>query len=278
MSGFAKFLLTPKELRKEKGNLSYGCPVVKVCHVKCKHDTYRIIKNTVAQTLNDSFKQLKESRLVIISDLTRQKVQAILVPKKANIFKIICNTTARLTFMVADEGHGSISIDSILFEGMADANQFVLDTSVDSIRVFVTGDLAFYAQVLGKPNTAMFYCIWCNLHKSDYGNRDAAANTTPWTIALLQDARTAKSQKTWKGVSAEDLLFDCIEPEDYIFSVLHDQMGFVNASSKHLLNWHDLHLELLPAEATTAREEFHISSRAKADVSAALKVFNTEGS
>ena len=59
LSGFARFLLTPKELRKEKGNLSYGCPVVKVCHVKCKHDTYRIIKNTVAQTLNDSYKQLK---------------------------------------------------------------------------------------------------------------------------------------------------------------------------------------------------------------------------
>ena len=263
MSGFAKFLLTPKELRKEKGNLSYGCPVVKVCHVKCKHDTYRIIKNTVAQTLNDSFKQLKGSRLVIISDLTRQKVQAILVPKKAAIFKIVCNPTPRLTFMVADEGHDSISIDSILFEGMADANQFVLDTSVDSIRVFVTEDLTLYAQVLGKPNTAMFFCIWCDLHKSDYVNRDAAANATPWTITLLQetkatfDARTAKSQKTWKGVSV-DLLFDCIEPEDYIFSVLHDQMGFVNASSKHLLNWHDLHVELLPAETTTAREEFHI--------------------
>ena len=55
--------------------------------------------------------------------------------------------------MVTDEGHDSISIDSILFEGMADVNQFVLDTSVDSIRVFVTGDLAFYAQLLGKPNS-----------------------------------------------------------------------------------------------------------------------------
>ena len=161
-------------------------------------------------------------------------MQAILVPKKAAIFKIVCNPTPRLTFMVADEGHDSISIVSILFEGMADANQFVLDTLVDSIRVFVTGDLAFYAQVLGKPNMAMFYCIWCNLHKSDNGNRDAAANSTLWTITLLQeakakfDARTAKSQKTWKGVLA-DLLFDCIEPEDYIFSVLHDQMGFVNS-------------------------------------------------
>ena len=40
LSGFAKFLLPPKELRKEKGNVSYSCPVAKVCHVKCKHDTY----------------------------------------------------------------------------------------------------------------------------------------------------------------------------------------------------------------------------------------------
>jgi hypothetical protein len=56
-------------------------------------------------------------------------------------------------------------------------------------------------------------------------------------------------------------------------------MGFdVNASSKHLLNWHDMYVEVLPpAEATTARKEFHISSRAEADASNALKVFNTEG-
>ena len=128
---------------------------------------------------------------MIISDITRQKVQAILVPKNTAIFKIVCNPTPWLMFMVTNEEHDSISIDSILFEGMADANQFVLDTLVDSIRVCVMGDLALYAQVLGKPNTAMFYCIWCYLHKRDYGNRDAAANATTWTIMLLQEAKAA---------------------------------------------------------------------------------------
>jgi len=82
--------------------------------------------------------------------------------------------------MVADAGHDSISIDLTMFEGMADTNQFVIDTSVDSIRVFVMGDLAFYAQVLEKPNTVMLYWIWCDLHERDYGNRDVAANATPF--------------------------------------------------------------------------------------------------
>jgi hypothetical protein len=85
LSRFAKFLLTPPELRKQMGNLSYGCPIVKICHVKCRTDSYRIIKNTVATHLNETMKTLKESKVVTISDLLMTKVQAVLVPQKAAI-------------------------------------------------------------------------------------------------------------------------------------------------------------------------------------------------
>jgi hypothetical protein len=35
LRGFAKILLASPELRKEKGDLSHGCPIVKLCHVQC---------------------------------------------------------------------------------------------------------------------------------------------------------------------------------------------------------------------------------------------------
>jgi hypothetical protein len=34
--GFAKFLLISPQLHKEKNDLSYGCPIAKICHVQCK--------------------------------------------------------------------------------------------------------------------------------------------------------------------------------------------------------------------------------------------------
>lgn len=40
LRAFAKLLLTPPKTRKEKEDLSYGCPIVKFAHVQCQKDTY----------------------------------------------------------------------------------------------------------------------------------------------------------------------------------------------------------------------------------------------
>jgi hypothetical protein len=96
-SQIAKILLTSPKLQKEKEDLSYGCPIIKLCHVQCKKDTYHIIKNTATPLLNNSINHLKASQCIIVTDKARQLVQACLVPSESTDIHInaymICVTT-----------------------------------------------------------------------------------------------------------------------------------------------------------------------------------------
>jgi hypothetical protein len=113
LRGFAKILLTSLKLRKEKEDLSYGCLIVKLFHVQCKKDTYRIIKNTAIPLLNDSINHLKESRCVIVTNKARQLVQACLVPRESTDVHI--NAIHDLCY----NNSGQVQVQVHLFDGHA---------------------------------------------------------------------------------------------------------------------------------------------------------------
>mmetsp|Transcript_12561 Transcript_12561/g.22804 ORF Transcript_12561/g.22804 Transcript_12561/m.22804 type:complete len:115 (-) Transcript_12561:112-456(-) len=75
-------------------------------------------------------------------------------------------------------------------------------------------------------------CTWCDARKSWFGVKDMLQGAVKWTCEKLResksifDQRTARSNKNYNGVSSDQLLD--IEPEDFIFPVLHVQMGIVN--------------------------------------------------
>lgn len=104
-------------------------------------------------------------------------------------------------------------------------------------------------------------------------------NSVKWTCEKLKQAkrqfdnRTARSKKTNKGVSA-GMLLDGVEPEDYIFPVLHDQMGLVNKSLEHLLSFSELHIEKLPDGHTQTRKELLDAQEARESATADKKSFN----
>jgi hypothetical protein len=62
--GFAKILLAWPKLRQEKDGLSYRCPIITLCHVQCKKDTYHLIKNTAIPLLNNSIDQQLKKRII----------------------------------------------------------------------------------------------------------------------------------------------------------------------------------------------------------------------
>jgi hypothetical protein len=89
---------------------------------------------------------------------------------------------------------------------------------------------------------------------------EMVTDAVKWTLEKLKDAkrlfkkRSAKSQKNHKGVNA-DALIEIVEPENFIFPALHNQMGLVNKSLSHLLTYGERHIEKLPLEHTATREE-----------------------
>jgi len=257
MRGYAKFLLTPAQLQKQKNDLSYGCPITKICHVQCKKDTYRIVKHTVSKKLIESIKFLNQSWLVIIINESWDKVQAVYVPKEATDFRI--DAECRLEYNLPSQGAIERKELDAKFHGLS-PETLTIDATIWPFKVYVTGDLAFYALVLGKPNSSSHWCTWCDSPKKWYSCPTLVASAMKWMCEKLKQAkmqfnsRTARSQKTNKGVSAH-MLMDGVEPEDFIFPVLHDQMGLVNKSLDHLLTFAEKFIERLPPGHAEMRQE-----------------------
>ena len=90
--GMAKILLSNPKTCKQLDNLSYGCPIVKVCHVDCRTNSYRLLKQTVATTLNSSIKKLQVSKLLIVHNRTQTVAAAYLIPIDAKDIQIMSNT------------------------------------------------------------------------------------------------------------------------------------------------------------------------------------------
>jgi hypothetical protein len=78
---------------------------------------------------------------------------------------------------------------------------------------------------------------------------DLLQDAAKWTCEMLRkaksrfDARTARRNRNYNGVSADQLLD--VEPGDFIFPVLHVQMGLVNKALSHLVAWFEKHVEKL---------------------------------
>ena len=153
---------------------------------------YRIMKRTIANVLNESIKLLKESRAIIIFENKSgtEKVQTILIPTDAHTFSI--DEDRQFKFMVpVTNMHGdleqvsrTIELDP-LFQSTPVAN-LQIDSSIKGFRIFVTGDLAFYAMALGKPNTSSYWCTWCSMKKTAFGQK---VHGQLWTLERLKDTK-----------------------------------------------------------------------------------------
>ena len=79
-----------------------------------------------------------------------------------------------------------------------------IDTSIKGFKVYIMGDLAFYAAVLGKPSYAGSWCTWCDARKSYFGFEDLLQGAVKWTCEKLREAKcifdgqTTRSKKNHK--------------------------------------------------------------------------------
>jgi hypothetical protein len=108
------------------------------------------------------------------------------------------------------------------------------------IRVFITGDLAFYATVAGKEGMDKAHCHWCKL-KSAKWQACAHERGMRWGSEeiKLACASLSDTNKTQNGVKSSTLI-DCIELERHIFPVLHVKLGLANRLLKDMIDCSDL--------------------------------------
>jgi cell division protein FtsB len=143
-----------------------------------------------------------------------------------------------------------------------------------AVNLFATGDLAWFAEALGKPNMSGDHCSLCQWRclKTQVGGKANPRRSFPrWEsmnqlkghLNKLEDGeldRTDKSQEC--GVVVTPLI-DAIEPPNYITPLLHCVTLFINTPFKYLHRWVWYRVEGVRMQLILAREEMALTAIAK---------------
>jgi len=123
-------------------------------------------------------------------------------------------------------------------------------------KVYLVGDLKFYAQMAGREGMSSYWCIWCALHPSEWrsfrDNPDAVSEEDRklWTVELHTETLAKinsgqlKEPKEKKGVVG-DPIWPFIEPCNFIFPHLHFEIGVVNMVLENFYSFIEEQVELI---------------------------------
>ena len=200
--------------------------VIKLAHIDCVTETYDVLKASIAPPLNRCLNELKRSTI--------------------NVYKNVDGVVA----IQVGTREESICVDTIFYDYVSTIN----------FRFFMTGDMSFYASCLGKIHMGGKWCTWCNLQISNWRNLDHERGV-PWTLESMAQLRSRLDDNLIKdepryrcGVVAKPL-FDCIEPNQYVFPILHSEIGLGNYFLNHFYNWIDYRVEDVPQLERDLRNE-----------------------
>jgi hypothetical protein len=187
---------------------------MKVGHIDCTKDTYDVLKSSVAGPLNVSMQEVIDS----------------------GALQLIRSDDGSLTFHLRNH--------------QDDVEQLTIVCNLP-IRVFVTGDLAYFAAILGKVNMAGDWCTWCGLSTKEWSPMDHDKGEL-WTLAAMAEVRTKEATAERRGC-VDVPLRTCVPVSSYIIPILHTEIGIGNRLLKSFLDWVDLRIENVPDEEIEAR-------------------------
>jgi hypothetical protein len=139
------------------------------------------------------------------------------------------------------------------------------------IKLFATGDLAWYAEALGKPNMAGDHCALCRWRCQKARKCNPKEHFPAWTTMnqlkshfnRLEDGTLDRADKSEEcGVVATPLI-DAIEPPNYITPLLHCVTLFINTPFKYLHRWIWYRIEGVSIHLIHARDELALAAIAK---------------
>jgi hypothetical protein len=141
-----------------------------------------------------------------------------------------------------------------------------IELTLPKFYLFITGDLAFYADVLGMPNSSSYWCPWCLVSHKEWQaepNTFVAEERTSKFLketyeAIRKDSKNRLKPADKKGVSTE-MHYKGIGPENFVPPLLHMEMGMVNQSWDMFEDWIDNCVEIIPTHEKEARRQLAIA-------------------
>ena len=241
--GQRKFRMLMKVIMRKEDMTKIDEFIIKIAHIDCKHETYHSLRSTITPTINCDLNELKGKKVLVFRMEHEGK------------FKYTCQVSK------------GISEDTPAPHFICPITQTPLPefeyVRQCNIRIVVTGDLAFYAAVLGKVNGAGHWCTWCQHSYNDWKGENHQAGLK-WTLLRMATRREQLFNKELKNTSAnrkgikEICLFDGIEIYQYIFPILHTEIGLGNYFLNSFFDWIDYRIEHVTDEEKQRRKDFGI--------------------
>ena len=108
-------------------------------------------------------------------------------------------------------------------------------------RLLISVDLAFFATVVGKVNMSGCLCHWCNLSPKEWSDKSHIKSDVMdnrFIKKIFNDKENNESMTYYeKKGSVKKLLFDSVPIENYIFSLLHAEIGVGNKIVYTYFDW-----------------------------------------
>ncbi len=130
----------------------------------------------------------------------------------------------------------------IVFADEAPAVEHNNNCATFGIQAFISGDLAFYATILGKPNMSPVWCNWCILSKQAWnveGHTPGGKRTIENIYQILHYVEVCGMEEKPSNVlgCVKRPLIDAVPIENFVLSVLHIIIGIGNSILDTLFQW-----------------------------------------
>jgi hypothetical protein len=147
-------------------------------------------------------------------------------------------------------------------------------------ELFINGDLKYFAQLLGCEGMSSSWCMWCQTHPSEWKHNRPPVNL--WTINLQKERYEKrvrgelKEPKDIKGIVSLPV-YDFAEPSNYIFPLLHFEIGAVNNLLDSFRSFIEEEIELLSDIEKAARTRVIITDVSYTVAKQLIDEWNSEG-
>jgi hypothetical protein len=243
--GQERFRMLAKVIARDENKKIIDKFVMKLAHIDCKKDTYQVLRDTITPSLNRDLKELTGGRKVVCLYKRRSRDSEYAVQIKDGGY---------------DDGDRPVFVCPVSNEEMGEEFEYVRKCD---IRLFMTGDMAFYACALGKVNMSGIWCTWCKLSSEEWGDVGHEKGEM-WTKEAMDEIR----ERIYGGTLADEPgnrrgcveigLFDDVEVSQYIFPVLHAEIGLGNYLLKSFFEWVDFKIEEVSEEERNSKNDFEV--------------------
>ena len=118
-------------------------------------------------------------------------------------------------------------------------------------ELYIVGDLAFYAMVMGRESSSGHHCYLCKMSAKEF--RDLAKRGERWTFEAM-NLLVRQAGDTVKGCK-EDAWWQFIPVENFLVPLLHTLIGIGNAIFGHFKDMINDKIECLDPKEISVRQK-----------------------